>query len=173
VPQVNYLFLGDYVDRGLHSIEVISLLIALKVKYKDRLHLIRGNHESRSCTTMYGFYDECIRKYGSATVWKKLTELFDCMPVSALVGGKIMCMHGGLSPDMDMIDKLNNIDRFKEVPMDGCICDLLWSDPNGDPSNQKFAASPRGAGYLFNETTTTQFCHTNDLCFICRGHQIV
>jgi serine/threonine-protein phosphatase 2A catalytic subunit len=112
LPDTNYLFLGDYVDRGIHSIEVIMLLIALKVRYKDRIFLLRGNHESRSVTQVYGFYDEVTKKYGSASIWKQLTDLFDYLPVSALVEGKVMCMHGGLSPEMTCVDDLNALDRF-------------------------------------------------------------
>lgn len=129
LPDTNYLFMGDFVDRGIHSVEVMTLLIALKVRYKDRIHLLRGNHESRSTSTIYGFYDECIKKYGSAKVWNQFTDLFDYLPVSALIDNKVMCMHGGLSPSCEHIDEINDIDRFTEVPHEGCICDLLWSDP--------------------------------------------
>lgn len=121
--------MGDFVDRGIHSVEVMTLLVAFKVRYKDRIFLLRGNHESRSTSNVYGFYDECIKKYGSAKVWTQFTDLFDYLPVSALVENKVMCMHGGLSPSMEHIDELNQIDRFTEVPHEGCICDLLWSDP--------------------------------------------
>jgi serine/threonine-protein phosphatase 2A catalytic subunit len=106
------LFLGDYVDRGYHSVELLSLIIAMKVRYKDRLFILRGNHESRTVTQVYGFYDECIKKYGNANVWKIFTELFDFLPVSALVDNKVFCMHGGLSPSIEMIDQLKDIDRF-------------------------------------------------------------
>jgi len=129
LPDTNYLFLGDYVDRGYHSVELISLIIALKVRYKDRLFILRGNHEARTVTQVYGFYDECIKKYGSATVWKIFNDLFDYLPVSALVDNKVFCMHGGLSPTIEMIDQLKDIDRIQEVPHEGCVCDLLWSDP--------------------------------------------
>lgn len=112
LPTTNYLFMGDYVDRGHHSVEVITLLIAYKVRYKDRIFLLRGNHESRSVTQQYGFYDECLKKYGSANVWMRITELFNFLPVSALIDNKVMCMHGGLSPSMEMIDQLEEIDRF-------------------------------------------------------------
>lgn len=170
LPTTNYLFMGDYVDRGFHSVEVITLLILFKVRYKDRMFLLRGNHESKSVTLQYGFYDECIKKYGTANVWMRITELFNYLPVSALIDNKVMCMHGGLSPQMDMIDMLNDIDRFADVPFEGCICDLLWSDPQEEGKVQGWSESTRGAGYLFGEDKTREFNHRNGLQFICRGH---
>jgi serine/threonine-protein phosphatase 2A catalytic subunit len=135
LPDTNYLFMGDFVDRGIHSVEVMTLLIAFKCRYKDRIFLLRGNHESRSTSQVYGFYDECVKKYGSARVWQQFTELFDFLPVSAIIENKVMCMHGGLSPSMKHIEDLNSLDRFAEVPHEGCICDLLWSDPT-EPEDQ-------------------------------------
>ena len=155
LPDTNYLFMGDYVDRGYHSVETLSLMLALKVRYRDRVTLLRGNHESRQVTQVYGFYDECIKKYGNANVWKIFTDLFDFLPLTALVEGKIFCMHGGLSPSIDRIDQLRDLDRMQEVPHEGPICDLLWSDPTEpDDSRPGWRVSQRGAGYIFGADVT-------------------
>ncbi|CAN6663041.1 serine/threonine-protein phosphatase 4 catalytic subunit [Trichomonascus vanleenenianus] len=131
-PFTNYLFLGDFVDRGFYSLESFLLLLCLKVRYPDRITLIRGNHESRQITTAYGFYDECVRKYGSASVWRLCCEVFDYLSLSALVGGPggVFCVHGGLSPAIKSLNEIRQIDRKQEVPHEGPMCDLLWSDPD-------------------------------------------
>jgi serine/threonine-protein phosphatase 2A catalytic subunit len=108
--------LGDFVDRGYYSVETFLLLLALKVRYPDRITLIRGNHESRQITQIYGFYDECLRKYGSANVWKFFTDLFDYLPLTAVIEGSIFCLHGGLSPSIDTLDTIRLLDRAQEVP---------------------------------------------------------
>ncbi|VDO75536.1 unnamed protein product, partial [Onchocerca flexuosa] len=114
VPDTNYLFLGDFVDRGFYSVETFLLLLALKVRYPDRMMLIRGNHESRQITQVYGFYDECLRKYGSSAVWRCCTEVFDCLSLSAVIAGKVFCVHGGLSPSIQNLDQIRTIDRKQE-----------------------------------------------------------
>lgn len=169
-PDTNYLFMGDFVDRGFYSVETFLLLLAFKVRYPDRITLIRGNHESRQITQVYGFYDECMRKYGSTSVWRYCCEVFDYLSLGALVDGRVFCVHGGLSPTVHRIDSIKLIDRKQEVPHDGPMCDLLWSDPDDIDG---WGLSPRGAGYLFGGDIAKAFSHENDLDLIARAHQLV
>jgi serine/threonine-protein phosphatase 4 catalytic subunit len=169
-PDKNYLFLGDFVDRGYYSVETFLLLLALKVRYPDRITLIRGNHESRQITQVYGFYDECLRKYGSVNVWRYCTEIFDYLSLSAIIDGKIFCVHGGLSPSINTLDQIRVIDRKQEVPHDGAMCDLMWSDPE---ELDGWGLSPRGAGYLFGGDVVDMFNERNGIRLIARAHQLV
>lgn len=169
-PDTNYMFMGDYVDRGYHSVESVSLLVALKVRFRDRITILRGNHESRQITQVYGFYDECLRKYGNAEVWRCFTDLFDYLPLTGLVENRIFCMHGGLSPTLDTLDHIRALDRIQEVPHEGPMCDLLWSDPD---DRGGWGISPRGAGYTFGQDISEQFNHVNGLDLISRAHQLV
>lgn len=170
-PNTNYLFLGDYVDRGYYSVETITLLIVLKLRYPDRVFLIRGNHESRTITTNYGFYSEVLNKYeGSADVWTYITDVFDYLPLGAIIDNKIFATHGGLSPSCQQLDQIRAVDRFKEIPHDGIMADLVWSDP--DPEITDFKLSPRGAGYLFGSDVMSKFCHDNNLIQLIRAHQL-
>ena len=262
VPDTNYLFMGDFVDRGFYSIESFLLLLCLKVRYPDRITLIRGNHESRQITTVYGFYDECLRKYGNANVWRYCCEVFDYLALGAIVlgtstrlervpsindtqhtedltgaedeieleilnadnaitarfsrnrrrhvdpneltssspssspiqstpirngpagtgatgdsngsmgnnGGAVFCVHGGLSPLVETIDMIRLLDRKQEVPHEGAMCDLLWSDPDDIDG---WGMSPRGAGFLFGANIVKRFNHFNDLSLVARAHQLV
>merc|ERR550537_1410239 len=169
-PCTNYLFLGDFVDRGYYSVETFLLLLALKVRYPARITLIRGNHESRQITQVYGFYDECLRKYGSANVWKCCTDVFDYFSLSAIIEGTVFCVHGGLSPSITTLDQILIIDRRQEVPHEGAMCDLMWSDPEDIDG---WGLSPRGAGYLFGGDVVAQFSSTNSIDLIARAHQLV
>lgn len=169
-PDTNYLFMGDYVDRGYYSVETITLLLLFKVRYPERLFILRGNHESRQITQVYGFYDECVRKYGSSSVWVAFTDLFDYLPLTAVVAGEIFCLHGGLSPQIDNLAHIQNLQRVQEVPHDGAMCDLLWSDPE---AKDGWGQSTRGAGYTFGMDITQQFCHNNHLKTIARAHQMM
>jgi diadenosine tetraphosphatase ApaH/serine/threonine PP2A family protein phosphatase len=247
--------IGDFVDRGFYSLESFLLLLCLKVRYPDRMTLIRGNHESRQITTVYGFYDECLRKYGSANVWRYCCEVFDYLALGAVVvgasntlqppkrpgtqpgslsstqeyidadieievvgtngslvnrfprrkvnagaqsrgtssspaktgapgsgasgystgttgnpSGAVLCVHGGLSPIIDSVDKIRLLDRKQEVPHEGGMCDLLWSDPD---EIDGWGLSPRGAGFLFGPDIVKAFNHVNDLSLIARAHQLV
>ena len=161
---------GDFVDRGYNSVETMTMLLLLKARYPHRITLLRGNHESRQITQVYGFYDECQRKYGNANPWKYCTELFDWCPLAALVDGEVLCVHGGLSPDVRTIDQMRLIDRKMEIPHEGAFCDLMWSDPD---EIDTWAVSPRGAGWLFGNQVTQEFNSINGLQLICRAHQLV
>ncbi|KAJ3272807.1 Serine/threonine-protein phosphatase 4 catalytic subunit [Terramyces sp. JEL0728] len=116
------------------------------VTHETKITLIRGNHESRQITQVYGFYDECLRKYGSVNVWRYCCEIFDYLSLSAIIDDRIFCVHGGLSPSINNLDQIRIIDRKQEVPHEGAMCDLLWSDPD---DIEGWGLSPRGAGYLF------------------------
>eukprot|EP01064_Diplonema_japonicum_P038686 TRINITY_DN9442_c7_g1_i1.p1 TRINITY_DN9442_c7_g1~~TRINITY_DN9442_c7_g1_i1.p1 ORF type:complete len:325 (+),score=40.60 TRINITY_DN9442_c7_g1_i1:59-976(+) len=170
IPVTNYVFMGDYVDRGFYSVETFLLLLALKVRYPSRVTLVRGNHESRQITQVYGFYDECLRKYGSVNVWRYCTDVFDYLTLSACVGERVLCLHGGLSPSINTFDQIRLIERRQEVPHDGAMCDLMWSDPEDIDG---WGLSPRGAGYLFGSDVVQQFNQTNNIDLIARSHQLV
>lgn len=149
----NFVFLGDFVDRGYFSLETFTLLMCLKAKYPDRVTLVRGNHESRQITQVYGFYEECQTKYGNASVWKSCCQVFDFLALAAIVDGKVLCVHGGLSPEIRTLDQIRVVARAQEIPHEGAFCDLVWSDPE---EVDTWAVSPRGAGWLFGDKVATE-----------------
>ncbi|KAJ7264542.1 Metallo-dependent phosphatase-like protein [Mycena haematopus] len=169
-PDANYLFLGDYVDRGKQSLETICLLLAYKIKYPENFFLLRGNHESSSVNRIYGFYDECKRRY-NIKLWKTFSDCFNCFPIAAIIGERIMTMHGGLSPDLQSMDQIRRIIRPTEVPEGGILSDILWSDPDGDVTG--WAANDRGAGFTFGADIVANFTQKHDLDLICRAHQAI
>ena len=170
IPNSRYIFMGDYVDRGYNGVEVLELLLALKIKYPEHITLLRGNHESRQICFAYGFYEEITRKYGNANAWEYFTDLFDYLPLAALVEGKIFCVHGGLSPYISTVDQIRLINRKMEIPREGVFCDLMWSDPD---DIETWIISCRGAGWIYGWKVVDEFTHINGLELICRAHQLV
>lgn len=169
-PDTKYLFLGDYVDRGKQNLETIGLLLAFKVAHPDKITLLRGNHEASSINKMYGFYDECKRRF-SVKLWKVFSDCFNCMPVCGLVEKKILCMHGGLSPDMNKLSDLDKVFRPLEIPDSGMLCDLVWSDPS--KTVRGWVRNDRGVSYAFGVDILQNFLKKNKLDLICRAHQVV
>ncbi|CCC66943.1 hypothetical protein NCAS_0A03850 [Naumovozyma castellii] len=170
VEKTRYVFLGDFVDRGFYSLESFLLLLCYKLRYPDRITLIRGNHETRQITKVYGFYDEIMRKYGNCNVWRYCCEVFDYLSLGAIINNSIFCVHGGLSPEINTLDEIRAIDRKQEVPHEGAMCDLLWSDPE---EVDTWSLSPRGAGFLFGKSEVDKFLSTNNVELIARAHQLV
>ncbi|XP_011091428.1 serine/threonine-protein phosphatase PP1 isoform X1 [Sesamum indicum] len=166
----NYLFLGDYVDRGKQSLETICLLLAYKIKYPENFFLLRGSHECISINRIYGFYDECKQRF-NVRLWKIFNDCFDCLPVAALIDDKLLCIHGGLSPDLVGLDQIRNLQRPTHVPDYGLLCDLLWSDPSKDV--QGWGMNDRGISYIFGADKVSEFLLKHDLDLICRAHQVV
>ena len=172
-PEAKFLFLGDYVDRGKKSLECILLLLCLKIKYPSRIYLLRGNHESADINRTYGFYDECKRKV-SVKIYKKFCNLFNILPFTALVGEKILCMHGGLACDLEDIEQLKHLNRPTEIPSSGLICDLVWSDPDDNLLFFDFGINnERGISVCFSKSAVENFNKKNDIDLICRAHQVV
>jgi len=169
-PVSNYLFLGDYVDRGKQSIETICLLLAYKIQYPDNFFILRGNHESAGINRIYGFYDECKRRY-SIKLWKVFSDVFNCLPAAALIDEKILCMHGGLSPELQSLQQIANLERPCDVPDTGLLCDLLWSDPDANATG--WGENDRGVSFVFGIDIVTQFLQNQDLDLIVRAHQVV
>ncbi|CAD5212376.1 unnamed protein product [Bursaphelenchus okinawaensis] len=169
-PNRQFVFLGDYVDRGPFSIEVITLLYAYKVLYPDQITLLRGNHESRPVNMQYGFFFECKKRY-SIELYEVFQYAFYCMPFCALVDNCVLCMHGGISEDLREFNQMKRIDRPCDIPDLGILADLTWADP--DPEIQMYEDSPRGAARVFGEEALESFCKQLGLEMIVRAHQVV
>lgn len=166
----NYLFLGDYVDRGRQSTETICLLFAFKVKYPERFFLLRGNHESANINRIYGFYDECKMRY-SVKVWKEFVKSFNYLPLVAIIRQKIFCCHGGLSPELSSLNQIRELPRPIPYIGSGIVCDLLWADP--DKVNSGWNNNERGISVTFGEDIVEEFLDRHNLDLICRAHPVV
>jgi len=173
-PDNPYVFLGDYVDRGPHSVEVITLLFALKVKYPTALWLLRGNHESNDLNRIYGFWAECRDRF-SVKLWKTFGDCFNVMPIAGVIAQKIFCAHGGISPGLmapgSLAAVINAVPRPALIPRSGVMCDVLWSDPSRKVLG--WAANDRGVSYTFSVKEVKGFLAAHDLELIVRAHEVV
>lgn len=169
-PSSNFLFLGDYVDRGKQSLETILLLLCYKIKYPENFFLLRGNHECANVTRVYGFYDECKRRCNIKT-WKIFIDTFNTLPIAAIVAQKIFCVHGGLSPSLNNMNELRSIQRPTDVPDYGLLNDILWSDP-ADTENE-WEDNERGVSYCFNKVAINKFLAKFGFDLVCRAHIVV
>ena len=169
-PSSNFLFLGDYVDRGKQSLETILLLLCYKLRFPENFFLLRGNHECANVTRVYGFYDECKRRC-NVKVWKTFVDTFNTLPIAAIVAGKIFCVHGGLSPSLSHMDDIRNIARPTDVPDYGLLNDLLWSDPADMEAD--WEANERGVSYCFGKKVIMEFLQKHDFDLVCRAHMVV
>ena len=165
-----YLFLGDYVDRGKQSLETIMLLLCYKIKFPDKIFLLRGNHECASVNRVYGFFDECKRR-STMKVWRTFTDLFNTLPIAAVVANKIFCVHGGISPVLMNMTDVNAIQRPIDIPEEGLLNDLLWSDPSEEIEG--WDQNDRGVSYVFGKKAVQEFLRNHDLDLVCRAHMVV
>ncbi|KAG6414713.1 hypothetical protein SASPL_122086 [Salvia splendens] len=178
ISYIDYLFLGDYVDRGQHSLETITLLLALKVEYQHQVHLIRGNHEAADINALFGFRIECIERMGERDgiwTWHRINRLFNWLPLAALIEKKIICMHGGIGRSINHVEQIESIQR--PIPMEAgsiVLMDLLWSDPTENDSVEGLRPNARGPGLVtFGPDRVMEFCNNNDLQLIVRAHECV
>lgn len=165
-----YLFMGDYVDRGYYSIETFAYLAALKVSHPQKYLLLRGNHESRQVNLQYGFYNDCVQVYGHTGIWTLCNEIFDLLPISAIVDNHFFCVHGGLSKEIKLVEQLDLLQRRTDLPPQGALSDLCWSDP--EENITEWTLNKRGAGYLFGKPQVEEFLHLNNLKMVTRSHQL-
>mmetsp|Transcript_124433 Transcript_124433/g.244053 ORF Transcript_124433/g.244053 Transcript_124433/m.244053 type:complete len:558 (-) Transcript_124433:134-1807(-) len=177
-----YIFLGDYVDRGSFSVEVVITMYALKIRHPKRVRMLRGNHECRQMTSFFNFREECEYKY-DISVYNAFMDSFDNLPLAATINGKFLVVHGGLSPELPNVKAINRINRFQEPPREGLLCDLLWSDPlepkedGSGPKPSKKSTAPfvpnevRGCSYFFSFDGVATFLKKNQLLSIIRAHE--
>lgn len=165
-----YVFMGDYVDRGQFSIETMALLMLYKIMFPDRMFILRGNHESQSINKIYGFYDECKRRF-NIKLFKIFTDCFNCLPLAGVVNSTIFCVHGGLSPNFENFDQIRNLNRPMDIPDHGLVADLMWSDPDEDITG--WGENDRGVSFTFGGDVVLKFCDNNNLSLVARAHQVV
>ena len=176
ISENKYLFLGDYVGKGWNGLSTFILLILYLIKYPNNIVLLRGNHDSRVFSTMYGLYDECFKKYSNKDeaqdIFNMTNELFDLLQLAAVIDNKYFCIHGGISPELKKLEEINFLERKKEIPKNGIITDLIWSDPKEEVND--YAPSIKGAGQFYGEEAVNSFLKENsNIEMIIRSHELV
>lgn len=187
-PTTRYLFLGDYVDRGPKGIETVLLLTALKNAYPRHIYLLRGNHESARINKDYGFYEECKHRLpisGASSIYEAFQSVFNALPLAAIVGDKIFCVHGGLSPHLFHMGQIKAIQRPGDLPDSGLIHDLLWTDPYDETDDAHhhngretvvsldqdgWGHGPRGGSLVFSAHVVETFLQRHNFSLVCRSH---
>ena len=174
---INYLFLGSYVDYGKQSIETMLLLLCYQVKYPTKIFLLRGKEESSVRNRIFGFYEECKRRY-NLRIWRSFTELFNYLPFAAIIDDKIFCVHGGLSPELKGPKDIMNIIRPTEIPDKGLLYDLIYSNPDIEVDEYDVNKQENlynnidvedDMGIIFGEKVVDEFLKRNDLDIVIRG----
>ena len=176
LPDHKFVFLGDYVDRGVFACEILLYLYALKIRYPESVFLVRGNHESRQMTESFNFQNEVIHKY-SDDLYSAIIESFKALPIAVVIEDEYLALHGGISPDLHTLSQLHTIDRFVEPPPSGLLCDVLWSDPHPEfdsvtPVNDFIPNSNRGCSYYFSHSALCRFLNSNGLSCLIKAHEV-
>ena len=171
-PQTRLLFLGDYVDRGEYSIEIVTLLFALGFAYPDHVILLRGNHEFEHVNQVYGFFDECMTQRGSKPLYQAINKVFQWLPFAAVVSGKFFCVHGGLSPSLTSLKQLKGLTRPMDMYDGDLVSDLVWSDPQ-QTGDLDYVRNQRGSGVVFGPPAIAKFLKETNMQYIIRGHECV
>lgn len=169
-PTSKILFLGDYVDRGPCGVEVFSLLLAYKIIYPNHIFLIRGNHEDRKLTFEFGFYKECVKKL-SSLIYEQFNQVFDTLPIAAVIGSQLFCVHGGIGPELENLQQIRDLHRPLQIPESGFLADMLWSDP--DPVVPNWCLSDRGEFHDYGRLQARLFLFKNYLSTLIRAHEYV
>ena len=171
-PASKFLFLGDYVDRGEYSVEIVTLLFAMLCAYPEHIVLLRGNHEFEHVNKNYGFMDECLRQFGNLEVWNAVNRVFSYLPFVAIINASIFCVHGGLSPQLSNLKMLKRVERpLVQYEKDDLVCDLVWSDPSNEVPG--YFRSNRGSGVTFGSGSVNEFMKNTKMTKVIRAHQCV
>ncbi|EAY07672.1 Ser/Thr protein phosphatase, putative [Trichomonas vaginalis G3] len=170
-PQSRYVFLGDYVDRGQFSYEIVLLLFALQCQYPNDVVLLRGNHEFADVNSVYGFFDEMSAIENGQYLYDIMNKAFEWLPISCIIQNKIFCVHGGISPDLNDTAQIEKMERPIKTCDDKLLADLMWSDPTSE--TKTYARSTRGLGISYGSTLVGDYLKKNNLLSVLRGHQCV